>query len=207
MMKILGRANAINVRKVLWLADELGLPYQQEDWGRGYRATNEQEFLNINPFGKVPVLCDEDVVVRESNTILRYLARKTGRDDVYPSDLAGAAAIEAWMDWASTDLYTGARPVFLALHMKTPGFQDTRVVETGIYEWTREMRCLDRHLATKGPYVCGQRFTLGDIPVGSIINRWFQMDFNKPELAAVSSYYDLLSQRPAFMLHVRNGRP
>ncbi len=207
MIRILGRANALNVRKVLWLADELGLSYDQEDWGRGYRSTSEQEFLRINPIGKVPVLCDGDVVVRESNTILRYLARKNGRDDLYPTDPVGAAAVEAWMDWGNTDLYNGARPVFLALAMKSPGFQDPRMVETGIYEWTREMRNLDRHLAMNGPYLCSDRFTLADIPAGLVVNRWFRMDFNKPELAAVSSYYDMLSQRPAYMLHGRNGRP
>ncbi|MFZ4807599.1 MAG: glutathione S-transferase family protein [Hyphomicrobiaceae bacterium] len=207
MIRILGRANAINVRKILWLAEELGMAYDQEDWGRGYRATSEQEFLKINPFGKIPVLCDGDAVVRESNTILRYLVRKAGRDDLYPTDIVGAAGVEFWMDWASTDLYTGARPAFLGLALKYPGFQDPRMIETGIYEWTREMRSLDRHLATNGPYLYANRFTLADIPVGLIVNRWFRTDFSKPPLAAVSSYYELLSERPAYKLHGRNGLP
>ena len=57
-LRILGRANSFNVRKVLWLCDELGIPYQREDWGRGHRPTNTPEFLALNPTGQVPVVLD-----------------------------------------------------------------------------------------------------------------------------------------------------
>jgi hypothetical protein len=48
-LQILGRANSFNVRKVLWVCDELGVDYTREDWGRGFRSTTEAEFLRINP--------------------------------------------------------------------------------------------------------------------------------------------------------------
>ena len=53
----------------------------------------------------------------------------------------------------------------------------------------------------------GDAFTIGDIPVGLIVNRWFAIDFPKPELPAVSAYYDRLAERPPYREHGRNGTP
>lgn len=70
MLKILGRENSINVRKVLWLCGELGIEFGREDWGRGFRSTKDPEFLAVNPIGLVRAVIDGQVVLRESNTIL-----------------------------------------------------------------------------------------------------------------------------------------
>jgi glutathione S-transferase len=211
MLKIYGRANSINVRKVLWVADEIGLKYTREDWGRGFRPTSDPEFLKLNPFGLVPVIDSDGVILRESNAIIRYLASKHGRDDLYPTDYPGdleaRARIEAWMDWASADLYTGARPVFLGLQLKMPPYQDAKLIELGVSDWTKQMTLLDRQLADHGPYLMGRSFTLADVPAGLIVNRWFALDFTKPELKAVAAYYDRLAERPPYRAHGRNGTP
>ncbi|MEG1116955.1 MAG: glutathione S-transferase N-terminal domain-containing protein, partial [Janthinobacterium sp.] len=73
MLKILGKAASINVRKVLWTCEELDLPYEREDWGSGFRSTDDPAFLALNPNAMVPVLVDGDLVLWESNTICRYL--------------------------------------------------------------------------------------------------------------------------------------
>ena len=49
MLKVYGRANSINVRKVLWLCAEMDLAYEHEQWGSGFRPTNVPEFLALNP--------------------------------------------------------------------------------------------------------------------------------------------------------------
>lgn len=205
MLKVYGRANSINVRKVLWMLGELGLPYEREDWGRGYRPTSDRVFRAINPVGVVPVIDDGDFRLRESNTIVRYLAEKHGRADLYPKDLRQRARAEAWMDWASTELYTGMRPVFHALVVKNPAFAG--MVDSSVKEWTEQMQVLEERLAKGGPYVMGEAFTVGDIPVGLNVNRWFAIPFPKAELPAVSAYYDRLAERPPFREHGRNGTP
>jgi glutathione S-transferase len=207
MLRIYGRANSINVRKVLWICDEIGLPFEREDWGRGYRSTDDPAFLRLNPFAVVPVIDDDGLVLRESNTITRYLATKHGREDLYPRDTKARAAVEAWMDWAATDLALGIRPVFMGLHVKVPAYTDPKIIEAGIAEWTRQMRALDAHLSAGGPFVAGKAFTLSDIPVGLGVNRWFTLPFDKPELKGVSAYYEALSQRPSYRKHGRNGSP
>jgi glutathione S-transferase len=205
MLKVYGRANSINVRKVLWMLGELGLPYEREDWGRGFRPTDDPEYRRINPVGVVPVLDDGDFRLRESNTIVRYLAEKHGRADLYPKDLRQRASVESWMDWASTELAEGMRPVFHALVVKNPAFAG--MVDSAAKNWAAQMQVLDGHLAAGGPYVMGQGFTVGDIPVGLVVNRWFAIDFPKPELKAVSAYYDRLAERAPYRAHGRNGMP
>ena len=90
MLKILGRMTSINVRKVLWGADELGLSYDREDWGMPIRDPKVPEFLALNPNGQVPVLLDDGFVLWESNAILSYLADKDGRGTLLPADPAAA---------------------------------------------------------------------------------------------------------------------
>lgn len=206
-MKVYGRANSINVRKVLWTLDEVGECYAREDWGRGYRATSEPEFLAVSRFGMVPVIDDEGFILRESNTIVRYLAGKHRRDDLYPTELQERASIEAWMDWANTDLYLGARPVFLGLVAKLPAFSDPELIASGISDWNHQMRLLNGQLSGGGPYLTGHRFTIADIPVGLVVNRWASIDFEKPHLPSVLAYYDRLAERPAYRTHGRNGTP
>ena len=126
-------------------------PYEREDWGRGYRSTDEAEFKRVSNFGVVPVIDDDGFILRESNTIVRYLCSKHGRDDLYPGDLRQRAQVEAWMDWGSTDLYQGARTVFLGLSVKLPAFQDERIVNPAIADWIRQMQRLDQHLAIEWP--------------------------------------------------------
>jgi glutathione S-transferase len=205
MLKVYGRANSINVRRVLWMLEELGLPCEREDWGRGFKPTDSPEFRKINPVGVVPVIDDGDFRLRESNTIVRYLAEKHGRADLYPKDLQQRATIEAWMDWSSTDFANGMRPVFHALVVKNPAYASQ--VEGGVKEWAGQMNVLEQHLAAHGPFVTGANFTIADIPVGLVVNRWFTIPFQKPAFKAVSAYYDKLAERPAYRVHGRNGTP
>ena len=53
----------------------------------------------------------------------------------------------------------------------------------------------------------GRHFTIGDIPVGLIVNRWFAINFQKPDFKAVSAYYDRLTERSGYRAHGRNGTP
>jgi glutathione S-transferase len=205
MLKVYGRANSINVRRVLWMLEEVGEKFEREDWGRGYKPTDSPEFRKINPVGVVPVIEDGDFRLRESNTIVRYLAEKHGRADLYPKDLKERAQVEAWMDWSSTEFANGMRPVFHGLVVKNPAYAN--LVEGGIKEWTGQMQVLEQHLSGNGPYVRGKSFTIGDIPVGMVVNRWYSIPFQKPELKTVAAYYDRLAERPGYRAHGRNGTP
>lgn len=207
MLRILGRANSFNVRKVLWVCDELGVAYTREDWGRGYRPTSDDEFLKINPIGLVPAVIDDGVVLRESNSIVRYLATKQGDGALYPTDPVRRANVEQWMDWANYETSISLRGAFLGGMLNEAPWNNSWFIEQGRRQITKEVGQLDEHLQTGGPYITGSDFTIGDIPIGLVVNRWFCLNFERPEYPAVARYYELLSERPAYMQHVRNGLP
>lgn len=208
MLRILGRANSFNVRKVLWTCDELSIPFTREDWGRGFRPTTDDAFLEINPIGLVPAVIDDGVTLRESNTIIRYLATKHHADVFYPTDPARRANVEQWMDWANYETSISLRGAFLGGMLNEPPWNNPWFIEQGRRQITKEVGQLDAHMRTVGPYITGDTFTIADIPIGLVVNRWFCLNnFDKPEYSAVARYYEQLSTRPAYMRHVRNGLP
>jgi glutathione S-transferase len=205
MLKILGRSSSINVRKVLWLCEELQLAHELEPWGAGFRSTSEPAFLALNPNALVPVLLDGDLVLRESNTICRYLAARQRRFDLLPEPPAQRARVEQWMDWQATELNNAWRYAFMALVRKSPAHADAAAVQASIAEWNRHMAILDAQLARSGGHVAGSAFTLADIVIGLSVNRWFMTPFDHPALPAVEAYYAQLGQRPGYRLHGCNG--
>ncbi len=208
MLKILGRANSFNVRKVLWTCDEIGLPFEREDYGRGFRPTNTPEFLNLNPVGQVPCVIDDGFVMRESHAIIRYLCSKHRATQLFPDDLEERQKIEAWMDWVAYDVTHSMRGAFLGGQLKEPPWNNEWFVAQGRKDLTGQMKLLDEHLVASGPYLVGKAFTLADIPMGLVVNRWFSLaEVKRPIYPAVAAYYAVLTERPAYRAHGRNGLP
>ncbi len=207
VLQILGRSGSINVRKVVWVCAEMGLPYEQEQWGAGFRSPQTPEFKALNPNALVPVIQDGALILWESNTICRYLAAKYGRSDLLPVDPPGRAVVEQWMDWQATELNTSWRYAFTALVRRSATHTDPEAIADSIRSWNRKMEILDGQLSATGAYVVGATFTLADVVVGLSTHRWFMTPMERPELPAVAAYYERLSERPAFLLHGRNGVP
>jgi glutathione S-transferase len=207
MVKILGKPVSINVRKVLWTCEELGVPHELEPWGAGYRDTDVPEFRALNPNAMVPVLVDGDVVLWESNTICRYLAGKHGRDDLLPRAPLARARVEQWMDWQGGDLNNSWRYAFMGLVRHSPAHQDAQALAAGVQSWNRHMAILDEQLRKTGAWAAGDAFTLADVVLGLSVNRWFMTPIERPALPAVAAYYDRLGERPGFAKHGRNGMP
>ena len=132
MLQILGKTPSINVRKVLWTCDELSLDYTREDWGLGFKSTQDPAFLKLNPAGLVPVLIDGDFVLRESNTIVRYLINKNNRTDLLPGGAKERAMVDQWMDWQATDFNNAWVYAFLALVRKNPAYNRQEDIDASI---------------------------------------------------------------------------
>ena len=197
MVRIVGKASSINVRKVLWACEEIGVAYTRED---------SAPEMALNPNGLVPVMVDGDFVLWESNTILRYLANKWRATSLLPTEPRARAEVERWIDWQATEFNTAWRYSFSALVRRNPAFDDTRQIEASKADWARMVGILDAVLSNQS-HVAGDGFTLADIPIGLSVNRWFMTPMDKPVFPAVSAYYDRLSRRPAFLEHGRNGIP
>jgi glutathione S-transferase len=203
MLKILGKASSINVRKVMWACEEIGRPFVLEE-----PALDSAEFRALNPNGLMPVIVDGDFVLWESNTIIRYLANDASAVNLLPREPRARALVETWIDWQATEFNSAWRYAFQALVRKSAAHQDARSIEASLRDWSKAVAIVEGQVSRSGGYIAGAEFTLADIPIGLSINRWFMTPIeNRPSFPAVSAYYDRLSDRPAFVRHGRNGIP
>ena len=207
MLKILGRASSINVRKVLWTCAEIGLSFEREDWGLGFRPTSDPAFTALNPNALVPVVVDGDFVLWESNTICRWLAAEHGRDDLLPPAPRERAQVERWMDWQATELNGAWRYAFQALVRKSPLHQDRVQIDASVRDWNRAMALLDAHLQRAGDFAAGTAFTLADVVLGLSTQRWLASPIERPPLQALTGYFARLRQRPAFAAQQLDATP
>jgi glutathione S-transferase len=201
MIKIWGRTNSINVQKVLWCAGEIGLKYERIDAGLQFGKNREPAYLAMNPNGLVPTLEDDDFVLWESHSIVRYLAAKYGNGKLYPADLKKRADGERWMDWALSTLFLDSRNLFWELIRTPPEKRNPELIEKSRKSLCDIWARLDRALEGR-KFVTGAELTVGDIPVGAWAFRWFALPIERPELKYLRAWYERLTERAAYREHV-----
>lgn len=203
MLKILGRKNSSNVQKVLWACHELGVTFEREDVGGPFGRNQEPEYLALNPNGRVPTIIEDGFVLWESNAIVRYLAMKHG-GALLPGELRERALAEQWMDWQQTAVSPAITPVFWGLVRTPPAERDERAIARARDALEASMIILDARLGAS-EYVAGPRFSMGDIPLGVMVYRWYEMDIPRQPLSHLKRWYDLLAARRGFQQHVMIG--
>jgi glutathione S-transferase len=196
-MKIWGRINSSNVRKVLWCAEELSLSYESIPAGGAFGIVNEPEYLVKNPNGRIPCLEDGGLILWESNVIVRYLAQKYGQAPFAPKDLQLWYAAEKWMDWTSLSFGMPFRNLFWNLVRYTPEQRNEDEIAFGIEHCTGLMEMANTALS-KAPYLSGDNLGIGDIPLGSIAYSWFSFPIERPSMPALEDWYERLKARPAY---------
>ncbi len=85
----------------------INLPHELVEVDLMSGAHKTPDFLKMNPFGQVPVLDDDGEYVSDSNAIMVYLAKKTGRTDWLPDDLKSAAEVQRWLSVAAGEIAYG----------------------------------------------------------------------------------------------------
>lgn len=202
MLRIWGRRAALNVQKVLWCVKELRLRCEQIDAGQHFGVVNEAAYRALNPNGRIPTMEEDEFVLWESNVIVRYLSAKHGAGTLCPDDLRVRAEADKWMDWQACTLYNPTfRRYYLTVGRTPPEQQDRDELAELHRAATALFSILNAHLA-KQPYVAGQTFTMGDIPVGATLDKWMRMPVARPSMEYLEAYYRRLSDRPAFQEHV-----
>ena len=196
MVRVLGRVTSINVRKVLWALDELGIGYEREDWGLPLRDPNVPEFLALNPNGQVPVLIEDDgKALWESNGLLVYLAQT--RHGLLPKERCALGLALQWLGWQASELNPPWGYAVNALLRRTPGYDDEERIADSIRRWAAKMRILEAELALGHAFVAGDQFSIADIALGLSCHRWFMTPFDRSDLPATEDYYRRLRARPA----------
>ena len=197
MLKIWGRINSVNVKKVVWAAEECGLAYERIDAGMQHGVVSTAAYLAMNPNARVPTLEDDGFVLWESNAMVRYLARRYGQGTLDPQDLRQYADADRWMDWCTSTLAGAFRHVFWGM-VRTPVEQrDAKAIETSRVE-TAKLLAIPEAVLAHQPYLAGAQFTMGDIPLGCFVHLWLSMPIERPAHPALTAWHARLAERPAF---------
>jgi glutathione S-transferase len=197
MLKIWGRANSINVQKVLWCCGELGLQYDRIDAGNEFGVTKTPEYRALNPNALVPTIEDGDFQLWESNVIVRYLAQKSQDNRLCPADITTRFDAERWMDWQATVFWPALRPLFIELIRTPPANRDTSAIARGESLSLAAARILDARLSDR-TFLAGESFSMGDIPAATTVHRWYTLNIHHPELPNLQRWYQLMTQRQPF---------
>lgn len=190
-----------NALKARFCLAEVGLAYERRevpftqprpDW---YRA--------VNPVAGIPALDDDGFVVSESNAILRYLATREGRTDLYPDDARERAAVDELMErWVAT-----FRPAFFKVEAAALGFAvgkgmgggppDAERAAVATAEIQPVLDLLERVIGDDGVAVLG-RFTLADVTAAPILFRTFHTGLDLSTRPRILRWRETVTARPSF---------
>jgi glutathione S-transferase len=184
MIRLWGRKSSINVQKVLWCLAELGMQegkdFERIDAGLHFGVNRTPEFLKLNPNGLVPTMEDGDIVLWESNTIMRYLVRQYDKQGRFPNDIGSQYGSEKWLDWQVGTLWPALRAPFLGLTRVPENERKYDAIKKGYQDTNNLLELLDTTLANQD-YCSGKQFHIGDIALGLCVARWILVDETFPE--------------------------
>jgi glutathione S-transferase len=201
MLKVWGRKTSSNVQKVMWAIGDLGLEHERVDIGGAFGGNKEGPYLAMNPNGLVPTLEDGDAMIWESNSIVRYLATKYGAGTLEPADLKSRALASQWMDWQLSVAAPAIFGAFWGLIRTPPEKRDPAAIAESQKKTTEAMKIFDANLS-KRAYAAGDNFSMGDIPVGIMVYRFWQLVPDRPPLPNLQRWYAQIEKRPGFRDHV-----
>ena len=204
MLRILGRPNSYNTQKVLWLLDELATPFTLELYGLEHGGNHTPDYNKLNPNELVPTLIEDDFVLWESNSIMRYLVATKGQGRFLPADARGQARANQWLDWALTTLTPAITPAFWGLIRSKPEQRDMTKINESVAKTNNAMAMLDRYLG-ETPYVAGKEISIGDIPVGILAYRFYELPIERRKFANLEAWYARLTARPAYRQRIMIG--
>lgn len=201
MIEVWGRKNAYNVQKVLWALAELNIKYVHYDVGSTEGDLETPEFIKMNPHSRVPVVVDSDLVIWESNTIIRYLSASYGENVLWPSDPVRRSYADRWMDWELATLQSDFIALFWSFYRTPEKDRDAKQIEHMQARCSQHFSKLNNHLA-KHNYIAGDSFTMGDISCATCLYRYFEMGLEVERQENILAWYERMTNREAYQQNV-----
>jgi glutathione S-transferase len=197
MLTIYGRDSSSNVQKVLWLCEELGIPYTSAHAVPPGTAKDSADFLKLNPNGLIPAIDDDGFVLWESNAILRYLAAKHASGTLFASDLRVRADADRWMDWQATALAPLMAILLRQIVRTAPDKRDAGAIASASADTCAKALMLESALKGRD-FIAGKDFTIADIALGQWMWRYATLVDKRPATPNLTAWYGRLQQRKAF---------
>jgi glutathione S-transferase len=200
MLEIFGRRNSSNVIPVMWMVGELGLEHVRHNIGGSFGGDDTDDYKKLNPNKLIPTISDNGFVLWESNAITRYLCRQYGAGSLWPENLQQAALADQWMDWFKSQLSPNLMEVFRNLVRTPKDKQDTAKIKQCTQAAIGYLWVLEQHLGNQ-PFILGDSLSMGDIPTGAIMYKYFNLDIDRPSMPNIEAWYAQLCQRSAYKTH------
>ncbi|MBX9924821.1 MAG: glutathione S-transferase N-terminal domain-containing protein [Hyphomicrobiaceae bacterium] len=198
MIKLWGRTTSANVQKAMWALAEAGVAHERVDVGGAFGGLDTPEFTAMNPTRLIPVLQDGDLVLWESEAIVRYVAATSARGSLCPADPKQAAVADQWMMYSATSLQPEIIGVCFTQLVRVPAKdRNTAAIAAAAQKAGDKLGVLDRQLAGR-PFLLGDALTMADISAGTLMYRYFALPISRPALPNVERWYASLSQRAAY---------
>lgn len=160
-----------------------------------------QDYLRLNPQGKVPTLVDGNFALWESNAIVQYLAERAGDSALFPRDGRNRADILRWQFWEST---TWAPPcgVYIYENVLKPllgkGEADREELRKADEKFHRGAKVLNAHLANR-PWLLGDTMTLADISVAPVLMYAESARYPLAGYEHITAWFSKIQQLPAWI--------
>lgn len=191
-----------NCHKVRLFLSLLGLPYKSHVLKGAEREQKSEQHLVMNPFGQVPVLKDGDIVIRDSQAILVYLARAYANEEWFPNDPVQAAEIAAWLSTAANEVARG--PNALRLHYK---FGRKIDIEDATLITENLLQVLNTHLRDR-PWLATNTITIADLAVYPYIALANEGGVDLTPFVHVENWLERIAVLPGFVampgIHLRS---
>ena len=203
MLEIYGRKNSNQVIQLMWTVGELGLAHVRHDVGGSFGGLDTEDYGKLNPNRLVPTIVDDGFVLWESYAIIRYLCRSYGQGSLWPEDNREAALADQWMEWTNSRFLPTFFPAFWELVRVEEARRDRDKVISVARETAKLLQIFESHMAGRD-YVTGNSLSMGDIPLGSMMFKYFTLDIERPPLPNIEAWYERLCGRPAYRDHCMN---
>lgn len=200
MLKIYGTVKS-RAARTLWMAEELGIPYELVSVDYRAKETRTPAFLEVNPNGHVPAIDDDGLRLNESMAINLYLARRHAGSPLAPRDLAEEARCLSWSFWTVTELESPALAALMHGQLLPPSQRDPGKLEKALAALRPPLGVLEKALTGEGtprPYLLGDRFTVADLNVAAVLAWVRGAGGLMSEFLAASAWLDLCLGREAY---------
>jgi glutathione S-transferase len=185
--------------RVLWMAEELGLPYRHEKLAPAAGDTRAPAFLSLNPMGRVPAIDDNGLIVTESLAINLHLARAYGvAAGLGPRDLAEEALMTQWTVWTAAEFEPGCHDVLVETVNRPAGERDPAKRDAVLARLQRPLGALEAALSRGDGFLVGGRFTAADLNVACVAWYLRAAEGALASFPVIAAWYAAATARPAF---------
>jgi glutathione S-transferase len=190
-------------QRILWLLEELGLPYDVKAYKRLKTLAAPPEMKRIHPLGKSPIIEDEGIVVAETGAIIEYLVEKAGGKLGAPADASAARRYRFYLHYAEGSVMTALLMRMVIGMIPLLGRAGKKLLQPMI---DTHLNFIEAELAA-APWFAGETFTAADTMMS------FPLEFaaskadglrGRPVTAA---WLDKIHARPAYRAALERGGP